>query len=50
MVNYHGQVETPHCMKLVIVNVDIKLTRMMWTCFYSVCCVLEGVACQHRNT
>jgi len=29
MVNYHGQVETPHCMKLVIVNVDIKLTRMM---------------------
>lgn len=29
VVNYHGQVETPHCMQLVIVNVNMKLTRMM---------------------
>jgi len=29
MVNCHGQVETPHCRKLVIVNVDMKLTRMI---------------------
>jgi hypothetical protein len=29
MVNYHGQVETPQCMKLGIVNVNMKSTRMM---------------------
>ena len=29
MVNYHGQVETSHCMKLVIVDVNMKLTRML---------------------
>jgi len=29
MVNYHAQVETPHCMKLVIVNMNMKLNRMM---------------------
>jgi hypothetical protein len=29
MVSYHGQVETPHCMKLVIVNVNMKLTGIL---------------------
>lgn len=29
MVSYHGQVETLHCMKLVIVDVNMKLTKML---------------------